>query len=142
MSEKQVENKEVTVETLQKVIDEQNSRILTLSRETERVKRNSRIMLISCVIMVFIVGGFVSATIFWKPRKPTWQEVARFSGTFQEFESKDTDSFYISSDRWRICWGVVSDYNMSTDAPPEDVEFRLFLRDESYPQLNTQLGGY
>jgi len=62
MSEKQVENKEVTVETLQKVIDEQNSRILTLSRETERVKRNSRIMLISCVIMVFIVGGFVSAT--------------------------------------------------------------------------------
>lgn len=143
MSKKQIDDeKEITVEALKKILDEQDSKILDLSRETERVKRNSRIMLISCVIMVFIVVGVISATVFWKPEKPSWQEVARFSGTFQEFESQDTDSFYISSERWRICWAVISDYNMSTDAPPEDVEFRLLLRDESYPQLNTQPGRY
>jgi hypothetical protein len=143
MSKKQIDDKEeITVEALQKILDEQDSKIMALSRETERAKRNSRIMLISCVIMVFIVVGVISAIVFWKPGKPSWQEVARFSGTFQEFESQDTDRFYISSDRWRICWGVVSDYNMSTDAPPEDVEFLLLLRDESYPQLNTPPGGY
>jgi hypothetical protein len=133
MSKKQIDDKkEITVAALKKILDEQDSKIMALSRETERVKRNSRIMLISCVIMVFIVVGVVFATVFWKPVKPSWEEVARFSGTFQEFESKDTDSFYISSDRWRICWVVISDYNMSTDAPPEDVEFRLFLRGDFY----------
>ena len=133
MSKKQVENKkEVTVETLQKILDEQDSKILTLSRETERVKRNSRIMLISCIIMVFIVVGVISATVFWKPTS-TWHEVARFSGTFQEFDSENTDRFYISSDRWRIYWIVKSDYNSSADAPPEDVEFRLFIYSKSNP---------
>jgi hypothetical protein len=133
MSKKQVENKkEVTVEALQKILDEQDSKIMTLSRETEKVKRNSRIMLISCIIMVFIVIGVISATVFWKPTS-TWHEVARFSGTFHEFDSEDLDRFYISSDRWRIYWMVESYYNDSTDAPYEDVEFRLFLHSESNP---------
>jgi hypothetical protein len=81
--------------------------------------------------MVFIVIGVISATVFWKPTL-TWHEVATFSGTFQEFESNNTDSFYISSDRWRIRWAATSNYNISADAPPENVEFRLFLPIESH----------
>lgn len=143
MSKKEVQKDEVTAEALQKILHEQESKILTLVQETERVKRNSRIMLASFIIVVLIVAGVVSAAVFWKPTPTlTWHEVSRFSGAFKEFETNDTDVFRVSSDRWRIYWYVNSDFNSSANAPPEDVEFRLFLEDRSMPPLYTLREGH
>ena len=60
--------------------------------------------------------------------RSTWHEVTRLSGTFQEFDSKDTTSFYIPSDHWRLHWTV----DAGLDPLPEDVEFRLFLYSTHY----------
>lgn len=59
--------------------------------------------------------------------RPTWHEVTKFSGSFREFDTEDTDSFHISGDHWRLNWIVETD-----TPPPDDVEFRLFLSSTRY----------
>jgi len=62
--------------------------------------------------------------------RPTWHEVARFSGTLEELDRDDDNNFYISSNHWRLYWEV----NCEEESLPADVEFRLFLWGESnYP---------
>jgi len=61
--------------------------------------------------------------------RPTWHEITTFSGNFQELDNEFTSEFHISSNHWRLHWEV-----MCEEPPPEDVEFRLFLKGESnYP---------
>ena len=84
--------------------NEQEQKIKELTQQVELVKRNSKILMLTSIMMLLIVIGIVTIPIFLKPTpivpEPTWHEIAEFSGGSHE----TTDIFNVQGDHFRLYW--------------------------------------
>jgi len=86
-----------------------------MSGSTLTFKKAIHIIAVTLILLITILAFIYVVPIILRP---TWHDVATFSGTFQGFDTENTDGFHISSDHWRLHWEVRCE-----EPPPEDVEF-------------------
>ena len=96
-----------------------------MSESTLAVRKAIRIIAVTWILSMVTT----LAVVYVMPLilRPTWHEVATFSGTFQELDNYSPSEVYISSNNWRLYWEVNGE-----DPPPEDIEFRLFLFSDNF----------
>lgn len=95
--------------------------------EFERVKRDSKIMMICSIIMVLIVFAVVFLPVI---SKPSWHQVVSFSSSSENWEEGyldvSTDSFNVQYDHWRIKWQA----STPDLKPSEDAYFEFYVHKE------------
>jgi len=86
-------------------------------------ERITKITLTFSIIAVILVLGIILLPVF---TKPTWHEVATFSGSENEILS----SFHITSDRWKIHWIA------APDTLSEHTKCYFYVRGDNPPLRN------